>query len=85
MQLKHGKRLFGNKSRYEERKRRYQYNNTRYSNMNAEHESQSSDYRNDAGKKLRKSHQQTIGELVHIRNDAAHDFAIGMTVDVFQR
>ena len=51
--------------------------------MDGKHEADGSKNRDDAGKKLGKSHEKTVGKLIHIGNDPAHHIAVGMSVHIF--
>ena len=53
--------------------------------IDRQHENQRAENGDHAGEQLGKAHQQAVGELIDIRNDAADHIAVGVAVDVFQR
>ena len=49
-----------------------------------QHEGEGAENGHDARKKLRKAHQKPVGELVGVRDDAAHRIAVGMGIEIFE-
>ena len=50
-----------------------------------QHKDQGTEDGDQAGKKLGKAHQQAVGKGVNVRNDAADDVAVRVTVQILQR
>ena len=71
--------------RHEQRKRRQQHHNKCDAHIDRQHENQRAQNRDHAREQLGKAHQQAVGKLIDIRNDAADHLAVGVAVDVFQR
>ena len=82
---KHHKCLPGDKSRHQEGKRCDQYYHARDAHIDTEHKAQRAEDRDNTCKELRKSHQQAVRKLVHVRDHPAHHFPVGVFVNIFQR
>ena len=77
--------LPGDELRKKQRGRRQNDNHERDDRALNQHADKRSDNRHDARKELGKSHQQSVGELIHIGNHAAHKVAVVTRVDVGNR
>ena len=53
--------------------------------MDGEHETQRSEDGNHAGEKLRKAHDEAVGELIDIGNDLAYHLAVWVRVHILER
>ena len=74
-----------NKARDEQRERREQHDHERNLDVREEHERQRSQNCEDPGEELREPEQKSVGNLVDIGDDAAHDLTVAPAVEVGQR
>ena len=85
LQLEHGKCLFRNEACHKQGDRRDDHDRHRDPHADRQHENQCSKDGHDTGKELGKSHQKSVRELIDIRDHAAHNLSVGMSVQIFQR
>ena len=74
----------GDESGDKEGKRCGQHHDQRDQRVDRQHEADRCEDGHDAGEKLREAHQQAVGKLVDVRDDAADRVAVGVGVDVGQ-
>ena len=74
----------GDKSCDKERERREQHDDKSYLHVYREHEAYRAEDGYNARKKLGEAHEQAVGELVGVGDDAADRFARGVAVDIAQ-
>ena len=66
-------------------KRRDEHHHERHGQVNGEHKCERANDGDNAGKELRKALQQTVTHLIDVVDYAAHEVAVGMTVDKAER
>ena len=85
LEPEHIKGLFCNKSCHKEGNRRNENYHKSNAHIYRQHKSESSHNGSHPGKELCKSHQKSVGELIHVRDHAADHISRRMPVNVFQR
>ena len=85
LQLEHGIRAARDEARHEERDRREQHHHERDARVNGEHEAQCAQNGDNACEKLREAHEKAVRKLIHIRNHTAHNLAVRVRVEIFER
>ena len=78
--LEHGIGALGNEIRHHKGQRRDQHHYQSDLPVDGHHEDQGAEDGHDARKQLGKTHQQAVGQGVHIGNDPAHQLAPGMPI-----
>ena len=82
LRAEHGIGALCDKACREKGKRRYEHDDKRDFPVDDEHKNQCSENGDDAGEKLRKSHEQSIGKLIGIGDDAADDFPVRVRIHI---
>ena len=85
LQAEHVVCALGDEPRHEQRQRRDHHHHQRDGPVADQHDDQRSGDGQRAGEQLCEAHQQALGELVGVGDDAADDLAVRMGVDVAQR
>ena len=73
-----------NEAGYKEAQRRQNHDKQRYFQRLPEHEDQRDENRDDTGKQLRESEQQSVAQLIRIRNHAADQITGAVTIQILQ-
>ena len=81
----HGVGAFGDEIGHHQTQGGDDDNHQGHGDADAQHKDQGTEDGDQAGKKLGKAHQQAVGEGVNVRNDAADDVAVRVTVQILQR
>ena len=84
LQREHLERAAGDKGRRQPAQRRDDHHRRRDDGIDRKHEKQGAHDGQNAREQLREAHQQAVGELVHIRDDAADHVARGLPVQIGQ-
>ena len=85
MQLEHGVGALCDERRHKEGNGGHEHHDERDAPVEREHEAERPKDGDHAGEKLREAHEQPFRELIRIRDDAAYEFAVGMSVKIPER